>query len=142
MIYLSFLAVVLPLLYLFLFKGGNSRRRRSSGSTEIEPGLQGGRYSKENPEVIIIGSGVAGSAMAKALADQGRHVTVIERDLREPDRIVGELMQPGGIRALEKLGMESSFAFFLLLFIPFEPFYGAITSLLLPESFLFLVNTK
>lgn len=106
MIYLSFLAVVLPLLYLFLFKGGNSRHRRSSGSAEIEPALQGGRYSKENPEVVIIGAGVAGSAMAKALADQGRHVTVIERDLREPDRIVGELMQPGGIRALEKLGME------------------------------------
>ncbi|KAJ1968703.1 Squalene epoxidase, partial [Dimargaris verticillata] len=28
------------------------------------------------------------------------------RDLSEPDRIVGELMQPGGIQALQKLGLE------------------------------------
>jgi FlaA1/EpsC-like NDP-sugar epimerase len=107
MLYLSFLAVALPLLYLFLFKANSGRRKRTSTATEIDARVSG-RYTKETPEVLIIGAGVAGSAMAKALADQGRHVTVIERDLREPDRIVGELMQPGGIRALEKLGMQSA----------------------------------
>lgn len=30
---------------------------------------------------------------------------LLERDLREPDRIVGELLQPGGIAALHKLGL-------------------------------------
>jgi len=30
----------------------------------------------------------------------------IERDLAEPDRIVGELLQPGGVEALEKLGLR------------------------------------
>ena len=29
----------------------------------------------------------------------------LERDMKEPDRIVGELMQPGGVDALTKLGL-------------------------------------
>lgn len=31
---------------------------------------------------------------------------VIERDLSEPDRIVGELLQPGGYLRLVELGLE------------------------------------
>ena len=57
-------------------------------------------------DVVIIGSGVLGSALAVTMAREGRQVTVIERDLKEPDRIVGELLQPGGCQALEKLGLE------------------------------------
>lgn len=37
---------------------------------------------------------------------QGRRVHVIERDLTEPDRIVGELLQPGGYLKLIELGLE------------------------------------
>ncbi|KAJ3367353.1 Squalene epoxidase [Kappamyces sp. JEL0680] len=37
--------------------------------------------------------------------DDGKHVLLVERDWSEPDRIVGELLQPGGLRALEKMGM-------------------------------------
>lgn len=48
-----------------------------------------------------------GSAISAVLARDGRKVTVVERDLAEPDRIVGELLQPGGFRALKKLGLES-----------------------------------
>ncbi|CAN1777458.1 Squalene monooxygenase SE1 [Linum perenne] len=36
----------------------------------------------------------------------GRRVVVIERDLTEPDRIVGELLQPGGYLKLIELGLE------------------------------------
>lgn len=36
----------------------------------------------------------------------GRIVQVIERDLSQPDRIVGELLQPGGYLKLLELGME------------------------------------
>ncbi|XP_062386132.1 squalene monooxygenase-like [Sardina pilchardus] len=61
-----------------------------------------------DPDVIIVGAGVLGSAMAAVLGRDGRRVTVIERDLREPDRIVGELLQPGGYRALKELGLEGS----------------------------------
>ena len=33
---------------------------------------------------------------------------VIERDLTEPDRIVGELLQPGGYLNLIELGLEGA----------------------------------
>ena len=39
----------------------------------------------------------------------GRRVHVIERDLTEPDRIVGELLQPGGYLKLIELGLEGRF---------------------------------
>ena len=71
-----------------------------------------GRYSvdksildKSETDVIVVGSGVLGSALSAVLARDGRQVVVIERDLKEPDRIVGELMQPGGCRALNTLGL-------------------------------------
>uniref|UniRef100_A0A7N8WM63 Squalene monooxygenase n=1 Tax=Mastacembelus armatus TaxID=205130 RepID=A0A7N8WM63_9TELE len=59
-------------------------------------------------DVVIVGAGVLGSAMAAVLARDGRRVTVVERNLKEPDRIVGELLQPGGYRALKELGLEGS----------------------------------
>ena len=30
----------------------------------------------------------------------------MEQSLRQPDRIVGELLQPGGFKILEKLGLD------------------------------------
>ncbi|XP_062210456.1 squalene monooxygenase SE1-like [Phragmites australis] len=57
-------------------------------------------------DVIIVGAGVAGSALAYTLGKDGRRVHVIERDLTEPDRIVGELLQPGGYLKLMELGLE------------------------------------
>lgn len=40
------------------------------------------------------------------MVQDGRRVHVIERDLTEPDRIVGELLQPGGYLKLIELGLE------------------------------------
>ncbi|XP_069813217.1 squalene monooxygenase isoform X2 [Dendropsophus ebraccatus] len=59
----------------------------------------------DGPDVLIVGSGVLGSALAAVLSRDGRRVAVIERDLKEPDRIVGELLQPGGYQALKDLGL-------------------------------------
>jgi len=56
-------------------------------------------------DVVIVGAGIMGCTLAVALAQQGRSVLLLERSLKEPDRIVGEYLQPGGIQALEKLGM-------------------------------------
>lgn len=58
-------------------------------------------------DVVIVGAGIAGPALAVALGNQGRKVLVVERDLSEPDRIVGELLQPGGVAALKTLGLGS-----------------------------------
>lgn len=57
-------------------------------------------------DVIVVGAGIAGPAVAVGFAKQGRKVLVLERDLSEPDRIVGELLQPGGIEALKRLGLQ------------------------------------
>jgi hypothetical protein len=56
-----------------------------------------------------VGSGVLGSALAAVLCRDGRKVTVIERDLKEPDRILGELLQPGGYHVLKALGLGGRF---------------------------------
>mgnify|MGYP001559687216 FL=1 len=57
-------------------------------------------------DVAIIGSGILGSTLAASLALSGRSVLLVERDLSEPDRIVGELLQPGGCIAMRKLGID------------------------------------
>ncbi|KAH8601962.1 squalene epoxidase-domain-containing protein [Bisporella sp. PMI_857] len=56
-------------------------------------------------DVVIVGAGIFGCAAAWALAKQGRSVLLLERWMKQPDRIVGELLQPGGVSALEKLGL-------------------------------------
>lgn len=57
-------------------------------------------------DVVIVGAGILGSALAIALGNQGRSVLLLETSLKEPDRIVGELLQPGGVQALEQLGLR------------------------------------
>ncbi|RUS18236.1 squalene epoxidase-domain-containing protein [Endogone sp. FLAS-F59071] len=59
-------------------------------------------------DIIMVGAGIVGCAVAKGFGTDGRRVLLIERDLSEPDRIVGELLQPGGMDALRELGMEGT----------------------------------
>ena len=64
------------------------------------------RQQHHEGDVVVVGAGVFGCAVAVALARQGRSVILLERWMREPDRIVGELLQPGGVAALKKLGLD------------------------------------
>ena len=48
------------------------------------------------------------------VAQDDRRVHVIERDLTEPDRIVGELLQPGGYLKLIELGLQGKLCSLLL----------------------------
>lgn len=61
-------------------------------------------------DILIVGAGVAGCALAHALSTVPRskplRICLLERSLSEPDRIVGELLQPGGVAALERLGLR------------------------------------
>lgn len=59
----------------------------------------------DGPEIVVVGAGILGSAAAHVFAADGRSVMLIERDWSEPDRIVGELLQPGGLEALQRLGL-------------------------------------
>ncbi|KVI10870.1 hypothetical protein Ccrd_010728, partial [Cynara cardunculus var. scolymus] len=54
-----------------------------------------------SPEVIIVGAGVAGAALAYSLGKDGRRILVIERDLGLQDRIVGELLQPDCVENID-----------------------------------------
>ena len=63
------------------------------------------REQYHEADVVVVGAGVFGCAAAHALAQQGRSVLLLERWMREPDRIVGELLQPGGVAALRRLGL-------------------------------------
>ncbi|KAK5308609.1 Squalene epoxidase [Exophiala xenobiotica] len=79
----------------------------SESSVGSEPDLQEERRRLHHEaDVVIIGAGILGSALAVALANQGRSVILLEKSLKEPDRIVGELLQPGGVQALTKLGLR------------------------------------
>ncbi|KAG8441636.1 hypothetical protein GDO86_010716 [Hymenochirus boettgeri] len=85
---------------------GNVSRKNKTGSRlkeQKESVTEAKSY--QGLDVIIVGSGVLGSALATVLSRDGRKVTVIERDMKEPDRIVGELLQPGGYQALKDLGL-------------------------------------
>ena len=78
-------------------------------------------------DVIVVGAGVAGGALATSLARDNRRVLCIERqlwtcsslttttleknsakELYKPERIVGELLQPGGYQALQTLGLKDA----------------------------------
>ncbi|CBQ71140.1 related to squalene monooxygenase [Sporisorium reilianum SRZ2] len=61
--------------------------------------------STSKPDIVVVGAGIVGSALAYSLGKSGRRVALLERDFDEPDRIVGELLQPGGVRALSKVGI-------------------------------------
>ncbi|XP_031404562.1 squalene monooxygenase SE1-like isoform X2 [Punica granatum] len=101
------LASVLALVALFRLvprrksEGGPSESQKSIVTSDGESGS-----ADSNADVIIVGAGVAGAALAYTLGKEGRRVHVIERDLAEPDRIVGELLQPGGYLKLIELGLE------------------------------------
>lgn len=77
-------------------------------TTNFTPATGDARRRREQyheAEVVVVGAGIFGCAIAFALANQGRSVILLERRMKEPDRIVGELLQPGGITALKRLGL-------------------------------------
>ena len=57
-------------------------------------------------DVVIVGGGIAGSALAYALASAGRTVTVLESSLEFEDRVRGECMMPWGVKEARNLGVE------------------------------------
>lgn len=82
-----------------------SPSRVSSTSSFLTLEKEKRRRDHHDADVVIIGAGIVGSALAVALGNQGRSVILLERSLKQPDRIVGELLQPGGVQALEKIGL-------------------------------------
>lgn len=59
-------------------------------------------------DVLVVGAGLAGTAAALTMAKKGWRVALVEKNPRVPERIIGELMQPGGMLLLEKLGLGAA----------------------------------
>ncbi|MFN8590990.1 MAG: NAD(P)/FAD-dependent oxidoreductase [Thermomicrobiales bacterium] len=57
-------------------------------------------------DVIVVGGGLAGSALAGALARGGLGVLVVEREARYRDRIRGEFTFPWGVADAQRLGLD------------------------------------
>ncbi|CAN1777462.1 Squalene monooxygenase SE1 [Linum perenne] len=99
--------VGLIILYRLLGSRDGTKLGMKKGEVDRRKELAGVRDADGRADVIIVGAGVAGAALAHTLGKDGRRVVVIERDLTEPDRIVGELLQPGGYLKLIELGLET-----------------------------------
>jgi 2-polyprenyl-6-methoxyphenol hydroxylase-like FAD-dependent oxidoreductase len=59
-------------------------------------------------DVVVVGGGIAGSAIAGALAQAGVDVLVLERQVKYRDRVRGEYLQPWGVAEARRLGVEQA----------------------------------
>ncbi|KAI1176632.1 squalene epoxidase [Nemania sp. FL0916] len=75
-------------------------------TSTLQSDLAARRVKYHEADVVVVGAGVFGCAVANTLANQGRSVILLERWMKEPNRIVGELLQPGGYKSLQRLGLE------------------------------------
>ena len=84
-------------------------RRKGESTSSTDSPVSSLVEDENDTDVIIVGAGIAGCALAASLGRQGRKVTLFERDMSEPNRIVGELLQPGGVEHLRTLGLLGKF---------------------------------
>ena len=56
-------------------------------------------------DIITVGGGIGGAAIAKAMAEAGKKVLVLERETQFKDRVRGEWMAPWGVAETKKLGI-------------------------------------
>jgi len=57
-------------------------------------------------DVVTVGGGLGGSAVAFAMARRGARVLVLEREKRFTDRVRGEVLAPWGVAELRALGLD------------------------------------
>ena len=60
-----------------------------------------------SPEVVVVGAGVAGAALAVVLARAGREVLLLERQPAFRDVVRGEIIAAWGVAELERLGLTA-----------------------------------
>ena len=57
-------------------------------------------------DLITVGGGLGGAALAKAMAEHGTRVLVLERERRFTDRVRGEVLMSWGVAETRALGIE------------------------------------
>lgn len=71
---------------------------------EVVPGI--GARPLMDYDVIIVGGGLAGAALAKLLAEDGAEVLVLERETHFRDRVRGEVTHTWGVAEARRLGLH------------------------------------
>jgi flavin-dependent dehydrogenase len=59
-------------------------------------------------DIITVGGGLGGAALAKAMAERGCRVLVLERETRFKDRVRGEWLAPWGVAEAQTLGANGA----------------------------------
>jgi menaquinone-9 beta-reductase len=59
----------------------------------------------DNPEVVIVGAGIGGSALATVLARAGISTLVLEKSTAHIDHVRGEWLAPWGVAETQRLGL-------------------------------------
>ena len=110
------LLLPLPLTFLAYYLLQSQTLRNAALSAQIAPASQPGdvptlpqtrakSHTTFDTDIVIVGAGVAGASLGAALGKRGYRCVVVERDLTEPSRIVGELLQPSGVAILRQMGL-------------------------------------
>src|SRR5262249_45188780 len=71
----------------------------------------GGRARLRRPvaatfDLVTVGGGLGGAALARAMAERGASVLVVERERRFVDRVRGEVLMPWGVGEARALGLD------------------------------------
>ena len=64
---------------------------------------------ERHADVVVVGAGPAGAAIAILLAEHGLDVTVLDRAALPREKICGEYLSPEAARVLDRLGVLKEF---------------------------------
>ncbi len=65
-------------------------------------------YGVKDPDLVIVGGGIAGGALALVMARAGANVLMLERQPEYRDHVRGEIVWPWGVRVAKLLGVEQT----------------------------------
>jgi len=60
----------------------------------------------EQFDLVVVGGGLGGAALAKCIAERGARVLLLERDRQFKDRVRGEFLCPWGVAEASRLGID------------------------------------
>src|SRR5579872_6796292 len=80
------------------------RSPTSRGRAAIKNGVSVMQLSQ--PDIVVVGGGIAGASLSTVLARRGIRVLLLERQRAYRDRVRGEFMAPWGVLEARALGLE------------------------------------
>lgn len=66
--------------------------------------------SEPEPDIVIVGAGVGGSALAATMARADKSVVLLEKTSVHTDRVLGEWVAPWGVKELKRLELYDALA--------------------------------